>query len=165
MNITQGNQLFLYHQIIKKQKVGGVVLEAKLKDGTILHVKSEERIYALSLDKNSIPVCIDHVEGERLLIEFAEQQQQEIERLTFIKEAAEQARDTHFYNLEKIIEALAGKEQEIKQWNEGYEYILKAIYTQHCTMNHMENTEFERGKISGLINASNIVEKALGNKR
>lgn len=37
--------------------------------------------------------------------------------------------------------------------------IKRAIYTQHCTMNHMENTEYERGAIHGLIQASNIVDK------
>lgn len=43
---------------------------------------------------------------------------------------------------------------------EKLKYIRHAIYTQHCTMNHMDNTEYEKGVISGLTQASNIVNKA-----
>jgi tetratricopeptide (TPR) repeat protein len=54
---------------------------------------------------------------------------------------------------------------DLKVQNERYkqalEYIQRAIYTQHCTKNHKWNTEFEKGQISGLIQASNIVDKAI----
>ncbi|MEK4191754.1 hypothetical protein NYE59_01580 [Paenibacillus sp. FSL L8-0323] len=48
------------------------------------------------------------------------------------------------------------REQRLK---EAYERALESIYTQHCTMNHMENTEHEEGQISGLIKASNILKQ------
>jgi hypothetical protein len=51
-------------------------------------------------------------------------------------------------------------QEENKQLRESFEYACKAIYTQHCTMNHMENTDHEKGQISGLIQASNIIHKA-----
>ncbi|MFP7275796.1 hypothetical protein SFC17_12780 [Bacillus paralicheniformis] len=53
------------------------------------------------------------------------------------------------------------EEKEIKAYKEAFDYIQKAIYTQHCTKNHMDNTEFEKGEISGLIQAGKIVEKAM----
>jgi hypothetical protein len=55
--------------------------------------------------------------------------------------------------------------QELREQNKHYkqvlEYIQRAIYTQHCTKNHKWNSEFEKGQISGLIQASNIVDKAI----
>ncbi|KAB2335069.1 hypothetical protein [Bacillus mesophilum] len=51
-------------------------MEAILKDGSILHIDAEERIYAQSLP-GSIPIVIDQAEGEKLLIEYAVHQQQE----------------------------------------------------------------------------------------
>jgi hypothetical protein len=50
---------------------------------------------------------------------------------------------------------------ENKRYKQALEYIQRAIYTQHCTKNHKWNTEFEKGQISGLIQASNIVDKAI----
>jgi hypothetical protein len=50
-------------------------MKAKLRDGSILHVNSEERIYALSLTEESLPIIIDEVEGETLLIEHSERLQ------------------------------------------------------------------------------------------
>jgi septation ring formation regulator EzrA len=50
---------------------------------------------------------------------------------------------------------------ERNRYKQALEYIQRAIYTQHCTMNHKWNTEFEKGQISGLIQASNIVDKAI----
>lgn len=47
------------------------------------------------------------------------------------------------------------------RYKQALEYIQRAIYTQHCTKNHKWNTEFEKGQISGLIQASNIVDKAI----
>jgi hypothetical protein len=48
-----------------------------------------------------------------------------------------------------------------QRYKQALEYIQRAIYTQHCTKNHKWNTEFEKGQISGLIQASNIVDKAI----
>jgi hypothetical protein len=48
-----------------------------------------------------------------------------------------------------------------ERYKQALEYIQRAIYTQHCTKNHKWNTEFEKGQISGLIQASNIVTKAI----
>jgi hypothetical protein len=48
-----------------------------------------------------------------------------------------------------------------QRYKQALEYIQRAIYTQHCTKNHKWNTEFEKGQISGLIQASNIVGKAI----
>jgi hypothetical protein len=48
-----------------------------------------------------------------------------------------------------------------ERYKQALEYIQRAIYTQHCTKNHKWNTEFEKGQISGLIQASNIVDKAI----
>lgn len=50
--------------------------------------------------------------------------------------------------------------KENKHLKETVEYVNKAIYTQYATMNHMDNTDYERGQISGLIIASNIIRKA-----
>jgi hypothetical protein len=50
---------------------------------------------------------------------------------------------------------------ENKRYKQSLEYIQRAIYTQHCTKNHKWNTEFEKGQMSGLIQASNIVDKAI----
>ncbi len=72
------------------------------------------------------------------------------------------------YVLQRIVELeqqVEEQQQEIERYKAGYEYIDKAIYTQHCTMNHMENTDFERGQINGLTTAGNIVTKTLGNTR
>jgi hypothetical protein len=51
--------------------------------------------------------------------------------------------------------------RENQRYKQALEYIQRAIYTQHCTKNHKWNTEFEKGQISGLIQASNIVDKAI----
>jgi hypothetical protein len=48
-----------------------------------------------------------------------------------------------------------------QRYKQALEYIQRAIYTQHCTKNHKWNSEFEKGQISGLIQASNIVDKAI----
>ncbi|MGV3267037.1 hypothetical protein [Cytobacillus pseudoceanisediminis] len=66
-------------------------MEAKLKDGSILYVDAEERIYAQGIPGGPFPLVIDQAEGERLLIEFAEQQKQEIELLTNLKNTLEEA--------------------------------------------------------------------------
>src|SRR5690625_995020 len=52
-------------------------------------------------------------------------------------------------------------EKQNKRYEQTLEYIQRAIYTKHCTKNHKWNTEFEKGQISGLIQASNIVAKAI----
>lgn len=53
-----------------------------------------------------------------------------------------------------------GDKKLIERYEEDFEYADRAIYTQYSTMNHMENTEHEKGQISGLITASHIVENA-----
>jgi tRNA U34 5-carboxymethylaminomethyl modifying GTPase MnmE/TrmE len=50
--------------------------------------------------------------------------------------------------------------QILNRYKQAKDYVKKAITTQHCTMNHMENTEYEKGQINGLIQASNILNKA-----
>lgn len=49
--------------------------------------------------------------------------------------------------------------KENKRLKESIEYVEKTIYTEHATMNHMNNTDYERGQISGLIIAANIIRK------
>jgi hypothetical protein len=62
----------------------------------------------------------------------------------------------------KELELLRIKEKrKTQRYKQALEYIQRAIYTQHCTKNHKWNTEFEKGQISGLIQASNIVDKAI----
>jgi len=48
----------------------------------------------------------------------------------------------------------------IKQYEKAFEYLDDAIYAQHRTMNHHNNTEYEKGQIDGLIQASKIVGSA-----
>jgi hypothetical protein len=58
----------------------------------------------------------------------------------------------------KELELLRIKEKrKTQRYKQALEYIQRAIYTQHCT----KNTEFEKGQISGLIQASNIVDKVI----
>jgi hypothetical protein len=67
--------------------------------------------------------------------------------------------------LEKKLSINTNNMKQLQKQNVRYkqalEYIQRAIYTQHCTKNHKWNTEFEKGQISGLIQASNIVDKAI----
>ncbi len=62
--------------------------------------------------------------------------------------------DQMMLDLDRRVKDYTGLLEKIK-------YMKLAIYTQHCTINHMDNTEYEKGVISGLIQASNIVNKAL----
>lgn len=93
-----------------------------------------------------------HIENDNIhfphlfyLLKLVERQQKEINLLDGAIEE-DDATKTRLVNI-------------IDQYEEAFKYIDEAIYTQHCTMNHMENTEYEKGKISGLIAASNIVNK------
>jgi translation initiation factor 2B subunit (eIF-2B alpha/beta/delta family) len=67
--------------------------------------------------------------------------------------------------LEKKLSINTNNMKQLQKQNVRYkqalEYIQRAIYTQHCTKNHKWNSEFEKGQISGLIQASNIVDKAI----
>src|SRR5690625_3687832 len=65
------------------------------------------------------------------------------------------------YRQDLIDEHIERLEKQNKRYEQTLEYIQRAIYTQHCTKNHKWNTEFEKGQISGLIQASNIVAKAI----
>jgi predicted RNase H-like nuclease (RuvC/YqgF family) len=56
-------------------------MEAILKDSSKLLVNQEERIYATVAPGMTIPIIIDQVVGEQLLIELAENQQHEIGQL------------------------------------------------------------------------------------
>lgn len=100
-------------------------MEAKLKDGSILYVDAEERIYAQGIPGGPFPLVIDHVEGERLLIEFAEQQQQEIEALTNLKKTLEEANH--------------GMQEKIQEQEQKIEMLLKennVIYAKFLTIDH-----------------------------
>ncbi|OAB26334.1 hypothetical protein PMSD_25940 [Paenibacillus macquariensis subsp. defensor] len=56
-----------------------------------------------------------------------------------------------------VIAELKGREKKLR---EAYERTYKSFYANHATMNHMENTDYEKGQISGLIQASNILVNA-----
>lgn len=105
--------------------------------------------YLVNDDPDEINIVLD---CKKALLNIFEHQQQEIKGL---QESMEENED----DANRVIDLQC---KEIERLNNAYEYIIDTFYTEHCTMNHMENTEFEKGKISGLINASNIVEKALG---
>lgn len=84
------------------------------------------------------------------------------ERLEKIKKVhLERIKQNEFYTASFIhVEWLLEQAEKIERYENAYAYADRAIYSQHCTMNHMENTEYEKGKINGLINASNIMNKA-----
>ncbi|HEY2492701.1 MAG TPA: hypothetical protein VGI33_07315 [Paenibacillus sp.] len=54
-------------------------------------------------------------------------------------------------------DAAEAREQRLK---DAYKHTAESIYTNHATMNHMENTEYEKGQISGLIQAANILRSS-----
>mgnify|MGYP007126129008 CR=1 FL=1 len=65
----------------------------------------------------------------------------------------------------KQAERVQELEKQNKRYKQALEYIQRAIHTQHCTKNHKWNSEFEKefkkGQTIGLIQASNIVDKAI----
>ena len=48
-----------------------------------------------------------------------------------------------------------------EMYDSVFQYIDKAIYTEHCTTNHQNNTEFEKGYINGLIKANKTIDTSL----
>lgn len=52
------------------------------------------------------------------------------------------------------------KRDECEMYKESYDYAEKSLITEHCTMNHQENTEYEKGQINGFITALTILRKA-----
>lgn len=90
-------------------------MEAKLKDGSILYVDSEERIYAQGIPDGPFPLVIDQAEGERLLIEFAEEQQKKVEAL-------ETANDLLHDETKEL-------QQEVKRLKKFYDY-FRELYGQ-----------------------------------
>jgi hypothetical protein len=76
-------------------------------------------------------------------------------------EALEEENDELAERVHKLALDWSELVDERNRYKQALEYIQRAIYTQHCTKNHKWNTEFEKGQISGLIQASNIVDKAI----
>jgi hypothetical protein len=76
-------------------------------------------------------------------------------------EALEEENDELAERVHKLALDWSELVDERNRYKQALEYIQRAIYTQHCTKNHKWNTEFEKGQISGLIQASNIVGKAI----
>ena len=82
---------------------------------------------------------------------------EQAERVEELEEEVEKQKNRKYIKMRQRDDFM----KKAQRYKQALEYIQRAIYTQHCTKNHKWNTEFEKGQISGLIQASNIVDKAI----
>ncbi|MEH6941493.1 hypothetical protein [Bacillus sp. JJ722] len=94
------------------------------------------------------------------LVDLSEQQQV-IEHLNNVNSKMDQCLIRNGKEIIKRENERAELQGGIDDYKNVIENIQRAIHTEHCTMNHQENTEYEKGKIDGLIKASNIIASAV----
>ncbi|GLY09582.1 hypothetical protein [Pseudobacillus badius] len=116
----------------------------KLSDGSFLH-RTEEGVFATSLTESSIPICIDQEEGELLLIELVEQQQQAIEGLkrqfnwsvsgstVSLEKSAESAREW-FANQTELVEEVHELKQRIERYGKALSEITHLTAANHTDL-------------------------------